>query len=68
LNAEKDFEIGQILWLREQKYENIGFRSHFGFCSHFVELQNFWLIFLGATLDKSTDLRFLEARFVMLSS
>jgi hypothetical protein len=34
-NAEKDFEIGLKLCLWEQKYENIGFRRHFGFCGHF---------------------------------
>jgi hypothetical protein len=50
-NAEKDFEIGQKLCLWEQKYENKGFRRHFRFCGHFVELHNLWLIFLDATLD-----------------
>jgi hypothetical protein len=29
----------------------MGFRRHFGFCDHFVELHHLWLIFLGARLD-----------------
>jgi hypothetical protein len=28
-----------------------GIRCHFGFCGHFAEFHNLWLIFLGATPD-----------------
>jgi hypothetical protein len=61
-NAEKYFKIGQKLCLCEQKYENIGIRRHFGFCGHFVELQNLFLVqhlIINRFASKSY---FLEAR------